>query len=248
MTRLDLALAARSLAPSRSRAAVLIREGRVTVDGTLCRRPSEQVADTDTVEVSGTDADFVGRGGLKLEAAIAAFSPELAGLVCLDVGASTGGFTDCLLRKGAQSVFAVDVGHDQLDERLRTDERVTVIEGFNFRYAEPAQFVPAPQFAVVDVSFISLSLILPPLRAVLAQEGRAIVLVKPQFEAGAKALNKNGIVRNEADRQAAIERVRGFAGQSGFRVQGLIESPVKGGNGHGDGNMEYLMYLGEPSE
>lgn len=238
MERLDTALVARGLCSSRTRAQSSIEEGNVTVNGAVCLKASMKVTEDDVLHVT-EPLPFVGRGGYKLKFALAEFSVIVSGLRCLDIGASTGGFTDCLLQNGAASVLAVDVGHDQLAPELRADSRVTVMEGTDIRTLPPdTEGLPA-EFACCDVSFISLKQILPALPPLLAPHAHAVLLVKPQFEAGRQALNKNGIVRDEKVRRAVLRDIRDAAAQNGFLPIADCESPIKGGSG----NTEYLLYL-----
>ncbi len=232
--RADIYLASKTYAESRTRAARLISEGKVTIDGKRITKASEEVAAGEhRVEITELDR-YVGRGGLKLEGAIAAFGIEVEGKRCIDVGASTGGFTDCLLQNGAREVYAVDSGRDQLHPKLKGDSRVVNIEGMNARSlpCELGKF----DIAVMDVSFISQTLIHGSLSGLLDDGAIFISLIKPQFEAGKSALGKGGIVRSAKDREAAIERVVESAAISGFELRGIMCSPIEGG----DGNREYL--------
>ena len=239
MRRLDLELTARGLAPSRSRAAAMIKAGQVSVNGKSCQRAAEPISPEDAVETTGGHG-HVGRGGLKLQAAFELFAPDVGGLEAIDVGASTGGFTQCLLNHGAALVYAVDVGHGQLAPALLSDDRVINMEGYNFRIAEPEHFEPRPQFASCDVSFISLKHILPPLFGVLADGAKAIVLIKPQFEQESRqALDKHGIVKTEQARGYAVARAHKYASDAGFTVVDTVRSPVEGGGG----NIEYLCLM-----
>lgn len=238
MTRLDVALVARGLCTTRTRAQAAIDEGNVTVNGLVCRKASQKVEDTDALQVT-EPLPFVGRGGYKLRYALAEFQITLAGLHCLDIGASTGGFTDCMLQNGAASVLAVDVGHDQLAPRLREDPRVTVMEDTDLRDLLPDTAGLPANFAACDVSFISLKQILPCLRQLLQPEARAVLLVKPQFEAGRAALNKNGIVRDEKTRLRVLREIRDCAAGCGLLPLADCESPIKGGSG----NTEYLLLV-----
>ncbi len=243
--RLDLALVSRSLAKSRTRAASLIRAGAVSVNGVPADKPSAEVGDEDRVEITGEDHPFVGRGGMKLEAALTAFRVDPAGLVCADIGASTGGFTDCLLKRGAAAVYAVDAGHGQLDASLRDDPRVVNLEGVNARYLDKT-IIPEPcALAVLDLSFVSQTLVLPALKSILAPGADYIGLIKPQFECGREALGKGGVVRDRKQHFAAIRRVLCALGENGFGACALMRSPVRGG----DVNTEFLVRarLGEPS-
>lgn len=236
--RLDAALTARGLSGTRTRAQASIDAGNVTVNGLVCRKASRQVSETDVLCVT-EELPFVGRGGFKLRCALAEFAIDLRGLRCLDIGASTGGFTDCMLQNGAASVLAVDVGHGQLAEVLRQDPRVCVMEDTDLR-ALPADAPGLPaQFAACDVSFISLRQILPCLPPLLAPDAQAVLLVKPQFEAGRQALNKNGIVRDPKIHKQVLREIRNAAAACGLIPDGECESPIKGGSG----NTEFLLRL-----
>ena len=238
MERLDTALVARGLSSSRTRAQASIEEGNVTVNGAVCLKASQKVAESDVLRVT-EPLPYVGRGGYKLRFALAEFGLRVEGLRCLDIGASTGGFTDCMLQNGAASVLAVDVGHDQMAQELRADSRVTVCEGTDIRTLPPdAPGLPA-EFLSCDVSFISLKQILPVLPGLLSPHAKAVLLVKPQFEAGRQALNKHGVVRDEKVRRAVLREIRDAAAQYGFLPVGECESPIKGGSG----NTEYLLCL-----
>lgn len=237
--RLDVALFSQGLASSRSRAGGLIDEGHVFVNGVCCKKPSCKVSPTDVLEVRGGQC-FVSRGGYKLLKAMETFALDLDDCVCMDVGASTGGFTDCMLQHGAKRVYAVDVGTDQLAQSLREDPRVICKEQCNFRYATKEDIPDAIDFASVDVSFISLDKILPPLYNLLSETGAAVCLIKPQFEAGKENLSKNGVVRSPAVHRQVIERVMKESIATGFSVLGLTYSPIKGPQG----NIEYLLHLG----
>ena len=237
--RLDLFLFEKGLAKSRTEAAGLIAEGAVTVEGIVRTKPSfgiDEATPEDAVSVSRAAHPFVSRGGEKLAAALSAFALSPKGVTALDVGASSGGFTDCLLKHGAARVFAVDAGHDQLDSALRSDPRVLSIEGYNARFLARADFPSVPDFAVMDVSFISATLIIPALAAVIAVGAPFVCLVKPQFEVGREGLGKGGIVRDERLRRVAVERVVSSATACGLSHIGTIDSPILGG----DGNREYL--------
>ena len=237
--RLDALLVEGGHASGRDKAKALVMAGQVYVNGSKATKAGEEFEQTAALEVRGETLRWVSRGGLKLEKALAAFSIDLAGAACMDVGASTGGFTDCMLANGATRVYAVDVGYGQLAWKLRSDERVVVWERTNARYLTTEQVAEPLDFASVDVSFISLSLILPVLAKLLRPEGQAVCLVKPQFEAGKAHVGKNGVVRDKAVHQAVVEKVCGFAKDNGFSVQGLDYSPVKGPQG----NIEYLLWL-----
>ena len=237
--RLDLFLTERGLAKSRTEAARLIEEGAVKVLGVVRQKPSFPVAEdtaSENVTVSREAHPYVSRGGEKLAAALTAFSLSPLGCHALDVGASSGGFTDCLLKNGAAGVFAVDAGHGQLDPSLVADPRVVSIEQYNARFLQREDFSEAPDFAVMDVSFISATLIIPALSSVLAKGAPFICLVKPQFEVGREGLGKGGIVRDERLRREAVRRVVASACSFGFLHLGTIDSPILGG----DGNHEYL--------
>ena len=236
--RLDTALTARGLCSSRNRAQTLISEGHVTVNGCVCMKPAQKISETDIVTVT-EELPFVGRGGYKLRFALAEFQIRLDGLHCLDIGASTGGFTDCMLQHGAAHVLAVDVGHDQLAQPLREDPRVTVMEGTDIRTLPPdTEGLPA-DFVSCDVSFISLAQIIPFIPPLLTEDGTAVLLVKPQFEAGRSALNKHGIVKDEKRRQQVLRDIRDCCAQNGLLPSAECESPIKGGSG----NTEYLLYV-----
>ena len=238
MERLDAALVTRGLCSSRTRAQASIAAGNVTVNGLVCMKASQKVGEADALRVT-EPLPFVGRGGYKLRFALAEFKITLNGLRCLDIGASTGGFTDCMLQNGAAAVLAVDVGHDQMAEQLRLDSRVTVMEGTDLRTLPPDTDGLPAEFAACDVSFISLRQIIPVLPKLLAPKAQAVLLVKPQFEAGRQALNKNGIVRDEKIRQQVLRDIRDCAAQNGFLPLGDCESPIKGGSG----NTEFLLHL-----
>lgn len=237
--RLDILVTERGLAESREKAKALIMAGDVYVDQQKADKPGDLYPEEAPIEVRGKGLKYVSRGGLKLEKAMAEFPISLSGLVCMDVGASTGGFTDCMLQNGAKKVYAVDVGYGQLAWSLRTDPRVVNLERTNARYLSAEQ-VPEPiDFFSVDVSFISLSLILPAVRPLLAENARAVCLIKPQFEAGREKVGKKGVVRDPAVHQEVIEKILSFALDNGYSVLGLTFSPVKGP----EGNIEYLAYL-----
>ena len=237
-SRLDAALVARGICPTRNRAQASIDAGNVTVNGIVCLKASRKVEESDTLVLT-EPLPYVGRGGYKLAFALAEWKLALGGLRCLDIGASTGGFTDCMLQNGAASVLAVDVGHDQLVESLRNDPRVIVREGTDLRDLAPdSEGLPA-EFAACDVSFISLRQIIPLLPALLCESAQAVLLVKPQFEAGRAALNKHGVVRDEKIRQHVLRDIRDLAAQNGFLPLHDCVSPIQGGSG----NTEYLLHL-----
>lgn len=233
--RADSYLTVNGFVESRTRAARLISEGKILIDGKRIEKPAEEIFDREH-EVVITEADaYVGRGGLKLEAALGSFNIDVKGKRCIDVGASTGGFTDCLLQNGAETVYAVDSGRGQLHQKLLNDPRVVNIEGYNARELSSDE-LGTFDVAVMDVSFISQTLIHPALSTVLREGAVFISLIKPQFEAGRSALGKNGIVKNKKDREAAIIKVVESALVCGFELSGLLNSPITGG----DGNREYL--------
>lgn len=235
--RLDALLVARGLTESRAKAQALIMAGDVFVGGHPISKAGQLCAMDSEVTIR-EQPRYVGRGGLKLEAALDAFGIGVAGVRALDIGASTGGFTDCLLQRGAAEVVALDVGHDQIHWRLRNDPRVRVVEGTNARLVEPGQFGDLFDIVVMDVSFISQRLIWPRIREQLRDGGVAISLIKPQFEAGAKEVGRGGVVRDAAVRERVVADIRDFAERVvGFKVDGVIESPVEGR----EGNVEYLL-------
>jgi 23S rRNA (cytidine1920-2'-O)/16S rRNA (cytidine1409-2'-O)-methyltransferase len=236
--RLDQYLVAKGFAGGRDAAKRLIADGEVTVNGTDNVKPSLDICDDDTVSVLNT-LRYVSRGGLKLEKALDVFGIDVTGLCCLDIGASTGGFTDCLLQHGARYVYAVDVGHGQLAPSLRTDKRVKCTEGYNIRNAAPDDFDTPIDFICTDVSFISLKLVIPVVKLLLSPGGKAVLLIKPQFECGKKDIGKGGIVRDKKVQTRVTEEIRQCALDSGFDVAGLIPSPISGGSG----NTEYLIAL-----
>jgi 23S rRNA (cytidine1920-2'-O)/16S rRNA (cytidine1409-2'-O)-methyltransferase len=229
----------RGLAESRERAQALILSGAVRVAGCVANRASQAVPSAIPIEVAGPAHPYVGRGGLKLQAALEAFGIDPTGMVALDVGASTGGFTDCLLQRGAARVYAVDVGYGQLAWRLRQDPRVVVVERCNARYLDRSHVPESVQLATVDVSFISLTMILPAVRACLAPGGQVVALLKPQFEVGKGKVGRGGIVRDERFRREAVEKVRRDVEAQGWMWDGEITSPIAGQRG----NIEYVIRL-----
>lgn len=235
--RLDQYLFVNGMAQSRERSHALIMEGIVYVDGHKADKPGTQVPEGAQVELRGSDLAYVSRGGLKLEKAMQVFPVSPRGKVCMDVGASTGGFTDCMLQNGAAKVYAVDVGYGQLAWKLRCDERVVVMERTNIRKVGPEQLEESIGFFSIDVSFISLKLVLPVMRQLAADGAEGVCLVKPQFEAGKGKVGKKGVVRDAAVHLEVLENCLGYALDSGFCVTGLDFSPVKGPQG----NIEYLM-------
>lgn len=237
--RLDKLMVVRQLAGSRERARALILAGRVVVDDRVVDKVGTPVCPEAAIRLKGDDIPYVSRGGLKLAAALEAFTVSVTGRTALDVGASTGGFTDCLLQMGAARVYAVDVGYGQLAWKLREDERVVNLERTNIRQLLPAQLETVPDLAVIDASFISLDKVLPPTLALLHPQSEIIALIKPQFEVGKGQVGKKGVVRDSAQHTAVIERIRVLAVQLGCRVLGVVDSPVLGPKG----NREFLIHL-----
>ena len=234
--RADVALCERALAPSRERAQALIGAGLVYVNGTLIKKPSCKINPEDVLEVRGECCPYVSRGGFKLEKALRCFDVCANGAVAIDVGASTGGFTDVLLQNGAAKVYAVDVGTGQLEAKIASNPRVVNMEQTNARELTREQFSPPPILGVMDVSFISIRKILPALRQILGDEGRLISLIKPQFEAGREALGKRGVVSSAAVHERVLREVANFAPECGWRVCALDFSPISGTQG----NLEFL--------
>ena len=241
--RLDIALTQRGLAESREKAKALIMAGQVYLNGQKELKAGASVKPDDEIEVRGSRNPFVSRGGLKLQKAAEKFDIDLSGCVCMDIGASTGGFTDCMLSHGAKKVYSIDVGYGQLAWKLRTDERVVNMERTNFRYVTHEQIPEDIDCASVDVSFISLKIILPVLRELLKSDGQAVCLIKPQFEAGREKIGKKGVVRDPQVHIEVVENTVAFALENGFDVKNLDFSPIKGP----EGNIEYLMHI-EKSE
>ncbi|MBQ1923217.1 MAG: TlyA family RNA methyltransferase [Lachnospiraceae bacterium] len=249
--RLDVLMTERGLAPSREKAKALIMAGIVYVND---QKEDKAGASFDPqearIEVRGQTLPYVSRGGLKLEKALKVFPIDLKGRICMDIGASTGGFTDCMLQNGASRVFSIDVGYGQLDWKLRSDERVVCMEKTNFRYVKKEDLeaacpgTPMPDFASVDVSFISLSRILPPAFEILESGGEMVCLIKPQFEAGREKVGKKGVVRDRKVHEEVIETVTAMTAGAGFAILGLDYSPIRGP----EGNIEYLMYIRKPGE
>ncbi len=237
--RLDKVLVDRGLVKSRERAKALIMEGNVTVDGTVITKAGNLVDETSEIVLREKECPYVSRGGLKLEAALEHFGIDPSGMVAMDVGCSTGGFTDCLLKKNALKVYAIDVGYGQIDWSLRNDSRVVLLEKTNIRYLEKKAVPEDVDIAVADVSFISLIKVLPRVFEFLGSRGKVLALVKPQFEAGKGLVGKGGIVKDESIRLSAVEGVRKAAEEMGFRTFGIFESPVHGQKG----NIEYFIYL-----
>lgn len=242
--RLDLLLVERGMATGRDKAKALIMQGAVYVNGEKAQKPGEEYSPELEIEVRAKPFPYVSRGGLKLEKAVKVFDIPMQGAVCADIGASTGGFTHCLLEHGAAKVYAVDVGYGQLAWELRKDERVVVLERTNARYLTKEQIPEPLRLITIDVSFISLTLLLPGLSKLLEQDGRVLCLIKPQFEAGRDKVGKNGVVRDPAVHLQVIEKVVDHAKTIGLDPIGLDFSPIKGPKG----NIEYLLYLGKNRE
>lgn len=243
--RLDIILVEQGLAQSREKAKAIIMSGSVFVDGQR-EDKAGSLFDTEKIrlEVRGSTPKYVSRGGLKLEKAMTAFGIGLRDKICMDIGASTGGFTDCMLQNGAKKVYAVDVGHGQLAWKLRNDERVVCMEKTNFRYMERKDIEEELDFASVDVSFISLTKILLPARKLLKDGGQMVCLIKPQFEAGREKVGKKGVVREASVHEEVIHKVIDFADSIGFLIKNLDYSPIKGP----EGNIEYLVFLEKDGE
>lgn len=238
-TRLDVLLTERGLQESRQRAQATIMSGQVFVNDQRVDKPGTAVDHGAKIEIRGNTLRYVSRGGLKLEKAMAAFPIQLEGTVCADIGASTGGFTDCMLQNGAAKVYAVDVGYGQFAWKLRSDPRVVCMERTNARYLTPQQVPDELDFASIDVSFISLRLILPAVCGLLKENGQAVCLIKPQFEAGREKVGKKGVVRDPAVHEEVLEQFLKNAKESGFTVIGMTFSPIRGP----EGNIEYLGFL-----
>ena len=242
--RLDLLMVERALAPSREKAKAYIMSGDVYVDGQKEDKAGTMFREEVKIEVRGNTLPYVSRGGLKLEKAMNNFDVVLADKVCMDVGASTGGFTDCMLQNGAVKVYSIDVGYGQLDWKLRNDPRVVCMEKTNIRYVLPENLEEPAQFSSIDVSFISLTKVLLPVRNLLTDDGEIVCLIKPQFEAGREKVGKKGVVRDINVHKEVVEDICGFAVENGFSVLGLTFSPVKGP----EGNIEYLAWLQKSDE
>ncbi len=237
--RLDILLVQKGLAASREKAKAVIMAGQVYVDGQKEDKAGTMFDPAVNLEVRGNTLKYVSRGGLKLEKAMSRFGVALEGKVCMDVGASTGGFTDCMLQNGAVKVYSVDVGHGQLDWKLRNDPRVVCMEKTNIRYVTPEDIAESPAFVSIDVSFISLTKVLGPVRELLAEDGEIVSLIKPQFEAGREKVGKKGVVRDPAVHREVIEKVIDFAHTLHLDTKGLEFSPIKGP----EGNIEYLLWM-----
>lgn len=238
--RLDVMLVEQGFATSREKAKAIIMSGIVFVDG---QREDKAGTTFDSekvkLEVKGHTLKYVSRGGLKLEKAMDRFGVQLEGKVCMDVGASTGGFTDCMLQNGAVKVYSVDVGHGQLDWKLRNDERVVCMEKTNIRYVTPENIAEKPAFVSIDVSFISLTKVLGPVKELMTEDGELVCLIKPQFEAGREKVGKKGVVRDKSVHLEVIEMVMSYAESIGFKLLHLDYSPIKGP----EGNIEYLLHM-----
>lgn len=242
--RLDVMLVNRGLATSREKAKAIIMSGIVFVDGQREDKAGSTFDEKVNIEIKGATLKYVSRGGLKLEKAMSHFDLTLDGKVCMDVGSSTGGFTDCMLQNGAVKVYAVDVGHGQLDWKLRNDERVVCMEKTNIRYVTPDQIEEPPAFVSIDVSFISLTKVLGPVKELMTEDGEIVCLIKPQFEAGREKVGKKGVVRDRKVHEEVIHMVMDYASSIGFILCNLEFSPIKGP----EGNIEYLLHLSKNQE
>lgn len=242
--RLDILLVEKGFFDSREKARKNIMAGLVFVNGNRIDKAGEKVKTSSDIVVKGDAIGYVSRGGLKLEKAMKEFNISLNGKVCMDVGASTGGFTDCMLQNGAVKVYAVDVGYGQMAWKLRTDDRVVCMERTNIRYVTPENIDDQLDFASIDVSFISLRLVLPVLKTLLTEKGEIVALIKPQFEAGREKVGKKGVVRDPKVHEEVILKVIKFSKDFGYKIKGLEFSPVKGP----EGNIEYLLYLTKDEE
>ena len=237
--RLDVLLTERMFAETRSKAQAIIMSGNVYVNGQKADKPGISYEETVEIEVKGAVCPYVSRGGLKLEKALRDFGVKPEGYVCSDSGASTGGFTDCLLQQGAKKVFAIDVGYGQLDWKIRSNERVVVMERTNIRYVTPEQLGETLDLSVIDVSFIGLEIVLPTIKTLLKPTGQVLCLIKPQFEAGKENVGKKGVVRDPKIHKMVLDNFVNLANSLGFRILGLTFSPVKGP----EGNIEFLGHL-----
>lgn len=238
--RLDIILVNRGYAPSREKAKAIIMAGNVFIKGNREDKAGSTFEEEGLdLIVKNTEQKYVSRGGFKLEKAMKEFNLSLDNMICMDIGASTGGFTDCMLKCGASKVFAIDVGHGQLDWKLRNDERVVCMEKTNFRYVQPDDIGEEIDFASVDVSFISLDKILPAAKNIIKENGKMVCLIKPQFEAGREKVGKKGVVRDKSVHVEVIEKVLNIVTENGFSARGLTYSPIKGP----EGNIEYLVYI-----
>lgn len=237
--RLDVLLTEQGYADTRSKAQAIIMSGNVYVDGQKADKPGISYEETVQLEVRGETCPYVSRGGLKLEKALRDFGVKPEGYVCSDSGASTGGFTDCLLQQGASKVFAIDVGYGQLDWKIRSDPRVVVMERTNIRYVTPEQLGEPLDLSVIDVSFIGLEIVLPTIKTLLKPNGQVLCLIKPQFEAGKENVGKKGVVRDPKIHQMVLDNFVSLVHSLGFTILGLTFSPVKGP----EGNIEFLGHL-----
>jgi 23S rRNA (cytidine1920-2'-O)/16S rRNA (cytidine1409-2'-O)-methyltransferase len=237
--RLDVLLTERLYAETRSKAQAIIMSGNVYVNGQKADKPGMSFEETVEIEVRGAVCPYVSRGGLKLEKALRDFGVKPEGFVCSDSGASTGGFTDCLLQQGAKKVFAIDVGYGQLDWKIRSDERVVVMERTNIRYVTPEDLGEPLDLSVIDVSFISLKIVLPTIKTLLKPTGQVLCLIKPQFEAGKDKVGKKGVVREPETHKEVLDSFVALANELNFKILGLTFSPVKGP----EGNIEFLGHL-----
>lgn len=237
--RLDIILVSKGITESRERARALIMEGKVLVDGAPVAKAGAMINPESIIELRGEDMPYVSRGGLKLAAAIEHFGIDLQGLIAMDVGSSTGGFTDCMLQRGAKKVYCIDVGYGQMSWSLRRDHRVVLLERTNIRHLKRERIRDTIDFATIDVSFISLRKVIPKVMEFISGQGRILALVKPQFEVGRGEVGKGGIVRDEEKRLAAVNAVREFAEKCGLKAEGVFPSPVPGQKG----NIEYFLYL-----
>ena len=242
--RLDVILVKLGLASSRELAKAYIMEGKVFVNDQKEEKAGKPVSETDIIEVKGEKMKYVSRGGYKLEKALSEFSLDLSGKVCIDVGASTGGFTDCMLQNGAEKVFSVDVGYGQFAWKLRCDERVKVLEKTNVRYLEWETLGEKCDFASIDVSFISLTKVIPPVLNLLKDDGEMVALIKPQFEAGKEKVGKKGVVKEKSTHIEVMKKIVDFSFENNLAVKAMSFSPIKGP----EGNIEYLIYLGKSGE
>ena len=242
--RLDVLLVNRGLAPSREKAKTMIMEGNVFVNNNREDKAGSTFPDDCNIEIHGKTLQYVSRGGLKLEKAMKHFDITMDGKVCMDIGASTGGFTDCMLQNGAKKVYAVDVGYGQFAWKLRQDERVVCMEKTNIRYVSPEDIGEPVDFSSIDVSFISLTKVLEPIRDYLTEDGEIVALIKPQFEAGREKVGKKGVVREKSTHHEVIEKVTSYAASIGFDILEIEFSPIKGP----EGNIEYLVHLKKTQE
>ncbi len=242
--RLDVELVNRGLVESREKGRALIMAGAVYVDGQKAFKAGDRIKDGMNIEIRGAKLKYVSRGGLKLEKSMEVFPLDLSGRICADIGASTGGFTDCMLQNGASKVYAIDVGYGQLAWKLRSDDRVVNMERTNVRYLDFDLIEDEVDFVSIDVSFISLKLVLPVAYEFLSEGGELVALIKPQFEAGREEVGKKGVVRDASVHKSVITTITTFAHETGFSVKGLDFSPIKGP----EGNIEYLMYVSKDGE